>query len=347
MQFNKALQSSKYHQGLTLVELMATLAIAALLFTGLNGLVGNALNLETETRDQLDLTRQAHFAMQRMVSAVQSGRRLILPLADNPHTNWPEHIRSQTFPASPPVGDSIRASAVLAVTLDPTRDFNNDGWSDANNDQDYLDLNNNGVRDSGEPERIDEDLGGDNSNDGMPGLIDIDDDGDGRIDQSAASIPQDDNDEDNTDTDDLSDGADNDGDGSIDEDSPADMNKDGMPGLAGVDDDLDGYTDEGKKNDDDEDGLTDEDGLDPVVFYLNGASLTERLPAFTDKNGDSVINGADYTETVIADKVRLLRIERLPQEAGRALLLDITLELSGDIGTPVRLNSRIRPGAAL
>ena len=115
--------------------------------------------------------------MQRMVTAVRQGNRLLLPLADNPNTNWREHVREQSIPAAPPEGDSTLATAVLAVSLGPILDRDEDGWADANNDKDFLDLNNNGSRDSGEPERVDEDPDVDNQNDFEPGIRSIDDDG--------------------------------------------------------------------------------------------------------------------------------------------------------------------------
>ncbi len=338
--------SHRLQNGLSLVELAAVLAIASLLLAGLSGLVSSGLATQTQAETRNRLSQQAQFAMQRMVSAVQTSPRLLLPLADNPATDWSEHIRVQSVPPSPPEGSSSLASAVLAVTLDPTLDVDGDGWADANNDRDFLDINQNGLRDAGEPERIDEDLDNDNSNDGAPGLLGIDDDGDGTIDLSSATPALADNDEDQAKTEDPADGIDNDGDGSIDEDIFPDMSGDGAPGLIGVDDDLDGQVDEGQWLDDDEDGSVNEDWYDPVVFYLSGASLIERQPALSDQNGDTLVTGADFTESVIAEGVTLLRFERLPQGPNRALLLDITLELAA-AGERLRLTSRVRLGGGL
>lgn len=317
-------------RGLSLTELLITVAIAAVIMAGLAGVVNQTLNTEDVVRERNDLTQQARFAMQRMVAAVKGTRHLLIPLGENPATGYSESIRS-----------------VLAVTLDPTIDRDRDGWADANNDKDFLDLNNNSVRDSGEPERVDEDIGKDNTNDEMPGIIGIDDNGDGNIDDSSAAAPSSDNDEDDVEVEDKLDGIDNDNDGSIDEDITKDMNDDGLPGVAGIDDDYDGLVDENagsKKNDDDEDGLLDEDWFDAVVYYLNANQLIERLPSLIDTNGDSVVTGADFSESVIAENVTQFRIERIPQGSGRAVLLDITLVLTAASGKTVTLNTRLRPG---
>ena len=157
--------------GYTLIELLIALAVSALLFAGLGSVLGQVLDTRADVHEKNDLTRQARFAMQQMVRAVSRSPRLLLPLDDNPNTNWPEHIREQTIPASPPIGDSTLATAVLVVTLDPTIDLDGDGTPDADNDGDG---------------RFDEDLPGDNSFDFAPGIFNIDDDGDGQVDVSAA-----------------------------------------------------------------------------------------------------------------------------------------------------------------
>ena len=341
---NQASAYSLYRQhGMTLVELLLTVAIAAIIIAGLAGVVGQALQTEDATRQRNDLTQQARFAMQRMVAAVQGTRRLLLPLADNPATDWRENVREQTVPASAPEGSSLLATGVLAVTLDPGIDRDADGWADANNDNDYLDLNNNGSRDAGEPERIDEDQGDDMNNDGNPGIVGIDDDGDGVVDESTAQN----DDEEGSWEEDIPNGVDEDGDGSEGEDGAADMNQDLKAGLSGIDDDGDGSVDEGHQNDDDEDGVRDEDWFDPVVFYLDGTDLVERLPAQTDVNIDGQVTGADFTESIIATNVGRFRVERIPQGGKRAVLVDITLELSNSNGDPLSLNTRLRVGGGL
>ena len=285
--------------------------------------------------------------MQRMVAAVSGSQRLMLPLADNPNTDWQEQLRVETVPASAPEGSSTKATAVLAVTLSTTIDRDGDGWADANNDKDFHDYDNDTVRDSNEPERVDEDVFDDNSNDAAAGIIGIDDNGNGTADDSST----DDNDEDGSSLEDSIDGVDNDSDGAIDEDITKDMNADNQPGVTGVDDDYDTIVDEGgtpQKADDDEDGTQDEDWFDPVVFYLSGSDLIERTPSQTDTTGDFTVTGADFSESTIASNVSLFRVERLPQNSDRSVRLDLTLELKHPTsGETFSLQTQVRVGGGL
>lgn len=290
--------------GFTLVEVLVTVVILALILVGIAGVMEQALRAESATRERNDLTREARFALDRMATAVSATRRLLVPMAENPGTAWSE---------------SIRDPGVLAVTLDPLLDRDGDGFADGDNDKDGA---------------IDEDLSGDWTKDGASGVIGLDDDGDGQTDEGAA----DDDDEDGLVNEDPVDGIDNDGDGAVDEDSIADMNNDGKPGIALVDDDLDGTVDEGNKNDDDEDGSINEEWLDVVAYFLSGTTLMERLP---DLNASS---GTDFSERVIAENVASFRVERIPKGAGRAVLVDITLGLAGqhakvELHTRVRLGA--------
>ena len=297
--------SNSAQSGFTLLELMLALAIAVMLMAGLAGVVGQVLDVQDDTLVRNSATREARFAMQRMVTAVRQGDRLLLPLADNPNTDWHENVREHSNPP------------VLAVTMGATLDRDEDGFADADNDKDGL---------------VDEDSGDDSTNDGAPGIIGIDDDGDGSIDEGNNW----DDDEDGSADEDQLDGIDNDGDGSIDEDPYAEANGDNKPGIAGIDDDGDGSIDEGTKWDDDEDGNGDEDWFDPVVFFLNGTTLMERLPDLNPSDG------ADFTEYTIADNVTHFRIERIG--GTHAVLLDITLEVTLPGGEPTRLNTRVRVG---
>lgn len=311
--------------GFTIIELMISLTIAALLLSALNGLVNNAFATRDDTATSIDSARDARFAMQRMVTAVLGTQRLMLPLADNPNTNWREHVREQTLPASAPEGSSTLATAVLAVTLDPSLDINEDGVFDADNDGDGL---------------FDEDPPGDVTNDFETGIVGIDDDGDGQIDEahSSSSPAEDDDDEDGTANEDGWNGIDDDGDGVVDEDPKKDMNGDALPGIGGFDDDGDGTIDEGDKNDDDEDGLINEDWLDAVVFFLDSGVLMERRPNLNPADG------ADFSKYAIAENVTRFRVERIPAIGKRSVLVDITLELTPPGGDPVSLNTRIRVG---
>ena len=312
---------------------MITLAIASLIIAGLSGVVGQALQSQDAVSETNMLTRDARFAMQRMLRTVASSRRLLLPLKDNPNTNWPEHIREQTLPPSPPIGDSTLATAVLAVTLPAYVDLDNDGYPDADDDRDGL---------------IDEDLPNDSQHDFFPGIMLIDDDGDGTVDEGTGWAEDD---EDGAENEDPLDGIDNDGDGSIDEDPPTDNNGDGCAGVCGVDDDADGAIDESSADDDDEDGNNFDDPYDPVVFYLSGNQLVERMPVPWDTDGISVpdgpVDGRDFIESVIADNVTRFRVERLDNGAV-VDIVELTLELTSPVtGESVSLQAQVRVGGAL
>lgn len=311
-------------QGLSLLEMLIAVSIAGVLMAAISGVIGNALNAERSTRLQNEAMQQTSYALQIMSHAVRKTRRLMIPLGENPATAWTESERD-----------------VLAVTLDPTLDRDKDGWADANNDKDFLDVNNNGSHDAGEPERIDEDLANDNTNDLAPGIVGIDDNGDGVIDNSSALTPTVDNDEDNAETEDSINNIDTDNDGAIDEDIQQDMNMDIGPGIKGFDDDFDGSVDEGNNDDDDEDGARGEDWYDPVVFFLNGTTLMQRIPNINP------VDGTDYTEYPIADNVTQLLVKRLIGGNGSTVLVDITLTLSAPDTEPVTLNTTIGVGSGL
>lgn len=311
--------------GLSLIELMIATLITGVMLAGMYGVLSHALNAERYTLQSNDSLQQARFAMQEMVNAVRNSPRLLVPLGENPVTAWSESVRS-----------------LLAVTLDPRLDRNSDGWADANNDKDFLDVNQNGNRNTGEPERIDEDTDNDASNDDMPGIIGIDDDGDGSVDEGISSSKDDD--EDGVFDEDKVDGVDNDNDGTVDEDFSRDMNGDARPGLSGVDDDLNGTVDDGgssKQQDDDEDSVENEDWLDPVVFYLNGTTLMQRIPKL------NAADGTEYSSYVLAQNVTQLRVERIPAADGHSVLVDIRLTLSPPNAEPITLNAQVRVGGNL
>lgn len=319
-------------RGFTLIELLVALALAALLLTAMSGLVSNALGTDELVAERNELQRDARFALERMVRAVSHSRKLLLPQNDNPNTNWPEHIREQTIPASPPIGNSTFATAVLAVTLPEYVDLDADGFADADDDRDG---------------KIDEDLPNDVHHDFEPGIMLVDDDGDGSVDEGFGW----DDDEGGAFNEDPFDGIDNDGDGSIDEDPPSDNNGDGCPGLCGVDDDSDGTIDDGSDDNDDEEGSEFEDGYDPVVFYLDGDLLMERIPVPWNEDGnsspDGPNDGRDVVASTIANNVSRLRFEKIDASAGSGPLVRIDLELTGQTGAVVSLSTLVRLGGAL
>jgi len=301
-------KSIHHAKGLSLIEITITLAISAIVMISITGVIGQALETERIVRVRNDVHRQARFAMQQMVQAISHTQRLMLPLAENPTTAWSE---------------SVRDPGVLAVTLDPILDRNKDGFADVDNDKDG---------------RVDEDLSRDNTKNGAPGIDGIDDDGDGQIDEGGNN---DDNDEDGQTSEDHLDGLDNDGDGAIDEDFPDDINNDSAPGVVGIDDDGDSLIDEGHDDDDDEDGTRDEDWYDPVVFFLSGTTLMQRIPNINPTDG------TDYTEYPIAENVTQFRVERIPQGTGRAILVDLSLTVTDSNGESAQINTQVRVGSRL
>lgn len=314
--------------GISLVEILVTTVLASLLLVGVQQLLALGMQSKASISQHIDLNREARFAMAHMVKAVRDTNRLLLPLADNPLTNYDENLRMQTVPASPPQGSSTLATAVLAVTVSPLQDLDADGIMDADNDGDG---------------RIDEDLPEDNQNDGKAGIRDFDDDGNGIKDHYLSPAGDDDESNNLAENEDAFNGIDDDGDGSIDEDPGADNNGDSAPGIAGVDDDGDSLIDEGSIDDDDEDGAVDEDWFDPVVFYLQGSNLLERRAVPWDENSDSVIDGRDFVESILANNVTLIRFERVAL-TGSQQLVDITLTLTDQNGENLTLNTRIRVG---
>lgn len=314
--------------GMTLVEALLAAAIAALLLAPLVGIMTQAFRVESVSQARNDRLRQARFAMDEMVRVVAATPGLLLPLADKPGTTWQEHVREETVPPSPPEPGSSLASAVLAVLLPLESDVNGDGVADSDNDGDG---------------RIDEDPGADVHNDAAAGIFGIDDAGNGVVDDSAV----DDDDEYLSDVDeDPVNGVDDDADGNVDEDPAADHNGDGAPGFANVDDDGDGTVDEGSAADDDEDGQTDEDWLDPVVFYLSGDTLRVRRPVPWDADTSGTLTGRDVVEETLAEGVVRFRVERIAGGGDRHQLVDLVLELGLDPGEPVRVHARVRVGAA-
>lgn len=312
--------------GFTLVEMLLAVAIATIIITTVGGLLGQSLQAHDFVRNKNALYQEARFAMQRMTDAVSGTRRLLIPLAENPVTAWSESVRE-----FPPRAAFPNETAVLAVTLDPALDRDEDGWADANNDKDFLDINGNTVPDAGE-ERTDEDWPNDANNDNSAGIDGIDDDNDGSVDEGSPN----DDDEDGASTEDPVDGIDNDGDGSIDEDADDDMNQDGFAGTGGT----------GDNKDDDEDGIVDEDWLDTVVYYQSSnnalctskSCLIERLPNLNP------VDGRDFSERPIAENVSLFRMERMVRGNRRTDLVEITLELTDDAGESVRFTTQVRAG---
>ena len=173
--------------------------------------------------------------------------------------------------------------------------------------------------------RIDEDPGNDTNGDGEPGIALMDDDGDGSTDESGQP---DNDDEDAGINEDPWDGKDNDaggGDGNIDEDPPEDANNDGAPGIKGMDDDGDDSVDEGATEDDDEDGSSNEDPLNPLLYFWESGNSTLK-----EKDANS------GQTTVLSTRVTAFQATF---EAPDRIL--ITLTLTGDDGEIVTFSEYV------
>ena len=105
--------TNNFQRGYSYVEVLISVIITAILVGALMNVIGTATNVSEEVRNDNDLLQQTHFAMEHMVSVTSRTRKLLLPQVDKPASNWPEHIREETVPASPPIGDSTLATAVL------------------------------------------------------------------------------------------------------------------------------------------------------------------------------------------------------------------------------------------
>ncbi|MEM6639654.1 MAG: prepilin-type N-terminal cleavage/methylation domain-containing protein [Pseudomonadota bacterium] len=308
--------------GVTLIELLVSLAIAAILITSLVPLI-STIQRSADTIDaELRLQREVLFALNRMTDAVRRTTRVMVPQVEIPTTSHIESIREESVP--PGFGPQ---DALLVVALPFDLDANGDGVPDADNDRDGL---------------INEDSGADLTNDGRAGVAFFDDDGNGVADgvpPGAAQVPDDDEEGSPLDEDPIN-GRDDDGDGMIDEDPGADMNGDGAPGVLGVDDDGDGFIDEGDVNDDDEDGRVDEDWVDPLMFYLVDDDLIERRQALTDVNGDGVISGLDFIGRPILRNVTYLGFRRTVSPEGISLITVTVESRRGE--AVVRMSSTVR-----
>lgn len=312
-------------QGFSLLELTISIAVAAILLASLSTTTGEISALQSRAAaDQVQL-QQLEFALQRMQHAVTTSNRLLLPLHDNPNTDYTENLREQWVPAGSPVTGTTLATAVLAVALNPNADINQDGIPDADNDGDG---------------RIDEDWPSDMTNDGAPGIVGLDDDGEGSVDEGF--FASNDDDEILNFNEDPVNLIDDDNDGSVDEDTNNDMNGDGAPGIQGVDDDGDGNIDEGDNADDDEDGSNNEDWIDAHAFYLNGDTLIERIPVPWDANSDSTQDGKDYIEAPIATGVSYFKVALLNTSHEPTRLIEITLNVVDSDGNSLSQSRHLR-----
>lgn len=185
--------------------------------------------------------------------------------------------------------------------------------------------------------KIDEDWGSDIGNDGQPGIVEFDDDGDGSIDEGGIARRNDDDEDDSINEDTPKNGLDDDTDGNYDEEFRADINGDGCPGICSKDDDGDGSIDEGSVDDDDEDGMVDEDPVDPLIFYVKNGALYEKKILWNPTTSSN-----DITEKKLIDNVIQFRVERLLGLNGKTLI-KIRIEVTAGRGVDVMLESEAYP----
>ncbi len=76
--------------GMSLLELLVAMAIAAVIMVPLAAMVRNALDAQTLTRERNDLAQQARFALRRMAAAVQAtpSSRTLAAKAANTTGDW-------------------------------------------------------------------------------------------------------------------------------------------------------------------------------------------------------------------------------------------------------------------
>ncbi|GIX45904.1 MAG: hypothetical protein KatS3mg131_0115 [Candidatus Tectimicrobiota bacterium] len=174
----------------------------------------------------------------------------------------------------------------------------------------------------------DEDPPADLTADRASGIAGVDDDGDSLVDESGKN----DDDEDGQNNEDPVNGLDDDGDGAVDEDSGGDLNGDGASGLAGVDDNGNGVVDEADKEDDDEDGRSNEDPVEPLVYFLSGTILWEQFP----------LDATTSATTALVEQVETFQVQRLIGANG-ATLLNLLLRVRDGRGRVVELQTQVFP----
>ena len=281
--------------GFTLVELVLSIGVMTALLVAVGGFVHACLKAETSRQGVFALYGEGSLAMERMVAGVKGCTYLHVPNNHNASRDALAFSRSVNSDGDFYLGDNLLAC-------------------------------------------VDEDLPGDMSDDSAPGIVGFDDDGDGAIDEPDGMVWSDavkDDDEDGGFDEDWLDGRDNDKDGNIDEDVPSDANADNMPGIGIFDDDADAAVDEGAPGsitDDDEDGALDEDGVDPVIYVLDGGTgtLQELFPS-TGACG------------VFCENVTAFVVTYHAPDCDSDPFVTISLTLTGDDGESVTLQEDVYP----
>ena len=168
-------ETLKSERGLTLVELLISIAIISLIAGVSVQLVGGALDSWRYDKEQGDLHSTARLAMERMVSKVRNTTWVLLPLKISDPED-PGYPASSYYPR-----DILAVSGMIdndgdgLVDEDPYRDLDWDNKSGIMG----IDDNNDGIVDNGFNNQDDDEDGAENED-----LIDgIDNDDDGRVDE--------------------------------------------------------------------------------------------------------------------------------------------------------------------
>jgi prepilin-type N-terminal cleavage/methylation domain-containing protein len=269
--------------GLTLVELLVTIAIVGIIAGAAIPLLSASLDANNQGTSRSRLYHEGLLAMERMTSGVKRCTFLLIPNAHNPTRD------------------------ILAFS-----GMTNEDGDNYFNDPLFP--------------KIDEDPRGEMSQDDTPGILGVDDDGDGLVDEHVTEHGDDD--EDGVLEEDPLNGEDDDGDGNIDEDTGHDSNDDGAQGIAQMDDNGDGVVDNGgTASDDDEDGLINEDCINPVMYTFDSATNTLRE--------ESIYHGT--TTTLSTHVTNFEATYQSPEE------IIIRLELRGDDGRTFELVDHVCP----
>ena len=184
-------------KGITLVELVAAVALLALIIPATTGFLSSALKTQEQGNDRYGLYQEGLLIMERTVKKVQACTYLLIPNAHNTtrdllavsgfvNDDDDYHFDDSLFPridedpGSDMNGDSFPGIAGIDDDGDGTTDDGGAGDDDEDglNDEDPLD----GLDNDGDG-LVDEDCNKDASDDGAPGIKGMDDDGDGSIDE--------------------------------------------------------------------------------------------------------------------------------------------------------------------
>jgi hypothetical protein len=254
MKVNFLPRRKKSESGLTLVELLVSLTLFALVVGLTTQTVVGALDTWNHSRDggstHNKLLQTGQRAMEKMVRSVRATNWVLMPLRISdpldprkvPSDLNPDDGTDYSDPVLYPNGRYF-ARPVLAVA---------------------------GLIDNDGDGRVDEDPDDDITGDNAPGILGIDDNWNGEIDFFDTHVKfADDDDEDVGKSEDQIDGIDNDGDGRYDEDPDKKWNSNSL--------DIDG------------DGLESEDPFDPLIYELVGSSLTERQNVLAAEGAATVI----------------------------------------------------------